>query len=94
MAPPTDRRVFRGSIMFCLKDVPADSMRSIIRDFNKPLNSMVRNGDNFVSAIYNNKLSLAAFPSLSREFYTTLQRVCCRHDLLCVTRRKQQRPPP
>eukprot|EP00892_Ulva_mutabilis_P011345 jgi/Ulvmu1/8583/UM045_0026.1 len=76
VAPPTDRRVFRGSIMFCLKDVSPDAMRSTVRDFNKPLNSMVRSGDNFVSAIYNNKLSISAFPGLSGAFYTTLQREC------------------
>ena len=75
VTPPEKRRVFRGSIMFCLKDVPPDSMRSIIRDFKRPLDSMVRSGDNFVSAIYNNSLAVSAFPSLSRSFYSSLQRV-------------------
>eukprot|EP00892_Ulva_mutabilis_P011347 jgi/Ulvmu1/8585/UM045_0028.1 len=37
---------------------------------------MVRSGDNFVSAIYSNKLFISAFPGLSGVFYTTLQREC------------------
>lgn len=84
-----ERQLFRGGIMFCLKDVPAEPgiMSSTIRDFEVGLGSMVSGGDDFVSAIFNNTLAVAAFPSLQQQtgaasaaagrgaFYLTLRQV-------------------
>ena len=85
-----ERRVFRGGLMFCLKDVPAEPgiMRSTLGDFEAGLNGMVCGGEDFVSATFNNTLALAAFPSLQQvtsgtsggsrrgAFYETLRKVC------------------
>ena len=49
--------------------------RGIIKDFKGPLNKMVKAGDNFVTAIYSNKVSISAFPGISPAFYSTLQKV-------------------
>jgi hypothetical protein len=77
-APATSESlIFRGSIMFCLKDTPADAgeKRGIIKDFRGPMTRMVKAGDNFVTAIYGNKLAITAFPGISPAFYSTLERV-------------------
>jgi hypothetical protein len=72
----SDNLIFRGSIAFCLKDVQRAAMRATVKEFGGKLNGHVQSGDNFVTNIFNNKMSTAAFPPLSRDFYKTLETVC------------------
>ena len=40
--------IFRGGIMFCLKDVQRDGMRSSVSEFNSRMRGFVQSGQNFV----------------------------------------------
>jgi hypothetical protein len=83
------RLIFRGSIMFCLKDVERSSMRSVVKEFSGKISGLVQSGDNFVSSIYSNEVSVSAFPKLGRPFYKTLERVraapCFQPERVCDT---------
>lgn len=67
--------IFRGGIMFCLKDVQRDGMRSSVTEFNSRMRGFVQSGQNFVASIYRNNVAVGAFPPLSRQFFKLLQQV-------------------
>lgn len=69
--------IFRGRILFCLKDVTADSSTSARKSFESKLANFVQSGENSFSKIFgSSKINVAAFPPLSRKFYKQLQEVC------------------
>lgn len=74
--------IFRGGIMFCLKDVQRDGMRSSVKEFNSRMRGFVQSGQNFVATIYKNNVSVGAFPPLSRQFFKLLQQVRAIYSIL------------
>lgn len=77
-----DNLIFRGRILFCLKDVGANMQKSAMKEFQDKTLTFVQSGGNSFSKIYGSNgtddvsnISFAAFPYLSKKFYRQLQ-VC------------------
>jgi hypothetical protein len=67
--------IFRGGVMFCLKDVQRAAMSSTVGEFKGKVREYVQCRDNFVSTMYKNSVVITAFPPLSRAFFKNLGKV-------------------
>jgi hypothetical protein len=67
--------IFRGGVMFCLKDVQNAAMFSTVGEFKGKVKDYVHSGHNFVSTMYKNSVTISAFPPLSRAFFKVLEKV-------------------
>jgi hypothetical protein len=67
--------IFRGGIMFCLKDVQRDALRPSVAEFTSKIKGFVQGGQNFVSSLYKNNVRVGEFAPLSRPFFKTLLNV-------------------
>jgi hypothetical protein len=76
--------IFRGGVMFCLKDVQRAAMPSTVGEFKGKIKDYVQAGQNFVSTIYHNSVVISAFPPLSRLFFKALRTVCSQR-LACMS---------
>ena len=77
--------IFRGGVMFCLKDVQRGAMNSTVGEFRGKIKDYVQAGENFVSTIYRNSVAISAFPPLSRAFFRVLRTVRVLHTLQCMS---------
>jgi hypothetical protein len=72
----SSNKVYRGSLMFALKDTQASSVGEVRREFNSHLERMVQQPENFLTTMYSGQYSLADFPShQSKGFYRKLEKV-------------------
>ncbi|KAK9815730.1 hypothetical protein WJX72_008687 [[Myrmecia] bisecta] len=69
-------KVYKGSLMFALKDTQASAVREIRTDFRNHLQRVVQQPDNFLSTMYSGRYTLADFPShQTPSFYRKLEAV-------------------